>query len=676
MPPAPPGGGPQKLSLDAEALQALRDLIGAVKGSSQVTQRASRTAAKAADQQVVEARTSRQAPAKLKPPPKAFEQEVGEGIAAQQKRLALRSAVGAAMNPPKTFDQQVQQAVASRLSSQNLRAAVNSHFDPRPLTFDQQVQQAVDSRRSKQALTAAVGARLDPPKPPKSFQEQVEEGVAARQRRQALNSAANSHFDPRPLTFDQRVQHAIGQQKKAAIFQSAIQAKTDPLGHAFNMAMGLTTRLAIPLAVAHQVFSATKTIAAVHNDEYLSEGQKGRALFKGLVPGGESALDWYDTVSGRKRDMERASEEAGRRSIVTDAVNTGASNRYQLGAVVDQYQIRGATLGKSEAVHMAQIDRSTGMGERRFEIESRMLPLRERAARADRESVIANGRVGAALKQQTGLREEGVQLAMQEAYIAKRLAQPNTPGTADKVARSAAYLSNPLLGAGLDAMGMFRGSGAPEGAERLDLLEQQKDVSTRRLANLELQKQSARDVGSRKGEAGLADAEIMKARAGMLRGEGDIAEYNATTAGDSAVRLAGMGVGGRMQAKMFFDMAKSNPQLLASVPEIAAGASQYAPKETRKMLEQVGESLPEYREGAQRGYADFPVRTSIADERRRGTALHNEAATDDLRAEARAAKSLSDSYSETLMKLAEINSREMNARLAAFETKLKEGRSH
>ena len=63
--PPPGGGGTQKLSLDPESLQVLRDLIAATKGSTQVTQRTSRTTAKAVDQQVVEARQSRQSTAKL-----------------------------------------------------------------------------------------------------------------------------------------------------------------------------------------------------------------------------------------------------------------------------------------------------------------------------------------------------------------------------------------------------------------------------------------------------------------------------------------------------------------------------------------------------------------------------------------------------------------------------------
>lgn len=67
---------------------------------------------------------------------------------------------------------------------------------------------------------------------------------------------------------------------------------------------------------------------------------------------------------------------------------------------------------------------------------------------------------------------------------------------------------------------------------------------------------------------------------------------------------------------------------------------------------------------------------SIEGERRRGTGLKNDAATEDLAADAKATASIAASFGPLMAKMGQLAAAAMLDRMGEFENKLKEGRSH
>ncbi len=561
--PPPGGGGTQKLSLDHESLQVLRDLIAATKGSTQVTQRTSRTTAKAVDQQVVEARQSRQATPKLKPPPKSFEQEVGEGIAAHQKRLALRSAVGLAINPPKTFDQQVQHAVESKRSRQSFNDAVSAHFKPIPTpakSFEQQVGEGIAARQKRQSLNDAVNAHFNPPK---TFEQQVQHTVAARQQSKALNDAVEAQINP-PKSFKEQVQHAVAARQDSRKFNAAVE-RSDP------WAAGIASRFAAPVAAGAFGINAAATAQRLVDNPYMGRAAASREYIKSM-PGGETVLGWADSFTGRERKVQ------GHRRDVHENVERGA---IQLDRIAFDAGFNPTRAGLSAAAstrrHQAPalhpvMDRSSASGEHSYQIAMKLLPLKQETLRTE---------------------------------IAMKKASAETAAAEFSAAEIAAKREAIEFRMNTHRMKRDRHSAADSEQEQfhMDMVE---SMQKQRDALRPMEDSANRTVfEKRAAEAGAKGEHYKASSREELIGQAEVFQDQADRAKSGAARIGSMNPLEREMALQAAQIGKEHG-LDALSPEMKAQFAAIAPKEYEAAAVNAGMNSRAYSELQKSGFVDFP----------------------------------------------------------------------
>jgi hypothetical protein len=448
----------------------------------------------------------------------------------------------------------------------------------------------------------------------------------------------------------------------------------------------LVSRLAVPIAAMGEGLKAVKTVAGVMHDELLTRGQQERALFKGLVPGGESMVDWADTVSGRKRAMQRQEEEHGRMGIRTQRDIELSRTGYALSAEQAGYSSRATALAGAQAVTMPYIERTTLAGERAHELQAMLMPARERMMRADTAAKEATLNREAAQKQQADVARDGENLKGKLRQLeARRDATAPAPQSTTKSILGAALSPAAALARGardLDSRlpswapkgilpwavspigaGIMRGQdvvSSTEGPERQKILDEIEQTREKIKANERDQGGEAQKVFSREKEEAQAKAEQRKARAQYTRTQAQYDENRAQHAAGTATRLAGMGLGERLKGRRMYELAKQNPALLAMSPELAAGASAYAPELTRKMLEQQGQQTEDFEFLKREGEVNLDKGETIEGVRKKATEGKNKAAEEDLAADKEAA-------SDTVEKFKKSHQATLDSILAAFE---------
>ncbi|MDB5308148.1 MAG: hypothetical protein JWO38_2350 [Gemmataceae bacterium] len=457
------------------------------------------------------------------------------------------------------------------------------------------------------------------------------------------------------------------------------------------------SKLALPLAAAKAGADVTlgtiKTTAGVMHDEYLTQGQRERALFKGIVPGGETALDWIDTVSGRKRDMERTGEQYGRMQIGANTAIGVSQLQFGLQQQGDRYRIHAETLGGATAVQMPVIDRSSVQGEREYRLQSRLLSVRDRMQKTDIAAAEAAKAVTAATAQRTKAEAEGLGLQKEEAEIRAKLKDNTAASAADVLKRAKAEreetsrrkmemaghaFTAPWLAAGLFVRNEISPAGAvngPEGAERLSLLNRLAVNKDKQIANDALQTEATKAEGGRKIEAAQAVAEAAKAKAEQNRAQAEYDEHRAGHAAGHARNLARMGAGARLEGKMAYDLVTANPHLLTLDPYLAAKAESYAPDVIGKRLEVAGEKLGEFKHAKKIGEVDLRPGETIEGVRQEGIKGRNRESVAVLKADQERAVIVDREFGELFERLVKIAAASGHKALDKYELGLRQGKS-
>ena len=407
----------------------------------------------------------------------------------------------------------------------------------------------------------------------------------------------------------------------------------------------LVSRAALPLAIGMQVAGAVKAIAAVMHDEYLTQGQRDRALFKGIVPGGESIVDWYDTVSGRKRDMARADEEGHRGDIRTQwEIDTQRLN-LKYGAMKESAHIRADELAKASPTLMPYIDRSTAAGRQQYELESRLVPVRKKLADATTESAIAAREVTAAQKRENELISQGVKLKQEQAEIQRKLASSPTED-----------------------------GGPAEGPERQRLLHQMMQSHHKIKANIQDQEGAIEETRQTKNRKARADAEKTRAVANESRAMSEWHGSQADIAEGSARRLGFMSQAARAVSMSALLALQSNPGLAQQDSYYVREASKLAPIATGITATQQGKETQEYKILTKMGLPDFPG--DPEDLRKKATEEGNNATKMEFKAEQELANAMEKTIVEAMKKTLSLTAKKLEEMNNEYKTQLQMIRSN
>ncbi len=466
-----------------------------------------------------------------------------------------------------------------------------------------------------------------------------------------------------------------------------------------SKAGAMLSKAAGPIAVAMQVAGAVKTVAGVAHDEYLTPGQQNRSLIKGLVPGGETALDWIDTVSGRKRAMARADEEGSRGEIRAQSAIETERTKYQYGSAIDSARIRADVMAKSRPTLMPYIDRSTAAGEKQYELASRLAPVQERIAKANRESEIASRATTAAQERENSLTADGVKLNQEAAELRKRIGPATDPAQAqDGIYSSLRKKGDSRVFAGLASFGggamelamstigydkeyrdaqrkrgQLKVEESAEGPERQRLLHAHSNKLAELQGNQQNRLSAAHGTREAQERQAHAAAELKRAEAGKARVMSDWYGSQADTAENTAVGLALMDPGERENAKWALDEIRKNPSAVLDDPSLAHLAMKIAPKEARAILKQQGQKTQEYQQGMAEGLVDMPGLSE--DLRKKQNEEANKASEGEFEADQGLSESLANTIAPAFEKALKIIEEQLRTMLEEFENKLRLSRS-
>lgn len=390
---------------------------------------------------------------------------------------------------------------------------------------------------------------------------------------------------------------------------------------------GMAQRAALPLALAGAAGSAALKGAQTFQDPFMTGTQKARSFIQDVVPGGSFALSVADTVSGRKAAMERAqfagqeaSVEARRRSELSSF--QGSFNVAQAGR-----ESRAAQFGRSSAVLPPGGTRATAEGERAFQEESRLYPLRVQAAKAEREATAATKERLAADQELNKLGAKARDLDTDRLKLAKSL------------------------------------SGEDSGPARERILQRIKvnEEETQAVANAR-RGAAGSQMEARQREA-AARADVTRNQAAQLGAQAESAERRASTFAGSARMLGGMGAVERQQGLGALRAAKEF-RLDQLPPELRQMAFQFGGEDIAKKAEREGAALPElaeFKKLAPTTYGDPEA------ERRKAADLTRQQAEKEFEAD----KALATSAAAAGKEMGKVTAEVINVLFDSFRTELK-----
>lgn len=343
----------------------------------------------------------------------------------------------------------------------------------------------------------------------------------------------------------------------------------------FGGAGALASRAAIPLAIARSGADAAERIALRAHDRYSTNEQDSRQLFRELAPGGEWLQNKADAFSGRAQRMEdveiRAEHErnqmAARAQI--QGVNMHLSPRVAgLQATSDFY-------GSHSAITPSTADRSTGAGERQYQIEMRTLPLRQASQKALMESEKATAERVKGEKESLNLQQEQVRVQREISKLEASLSDPNNQS-------------------GPERFGVLKGL----------------EVRREELSGIigRSKEQIGRVAGLRDTEAGASGEAQKTGLRDRLGAQSERLKFDAETGLSSASRLGGQSPIDR-EIGLAYSIAFKNKQIdILNAPESIKGHFRnFAPQEYEKLTQEalVGSSI--YKRAQAAGISDFPA---------------------------------------------------------------------
>lgn len=151
-----------------------------------------------------------------------------------------------------------------------------------------------------------------------------------------------------------------------------------------NAASALLQRGALPVAFAKAVTDTAARASVIAGDNFANTQQKLRSGFR-MLPGGEYVQEKFDQFSGRASGMEMVdyAKQMGMADLQYRSGMLGQSLSFdpgQAGRVATAQAYRG-----QKAPLPGVYDRGTAEGRQRFELESKLVPLRREELKAERE---------------------------------------------------------------------------------------------------------------------------------------------------------------------------------------------------------------------------------------------------------------------------------------------------
>ncbi len=343
-------------------------------------------------------------------------------------------------------------------------------------------------------------------------------------------------------------------------------------------------KLALPFAIGRSIAHAGAGVASVSYDETLTNTQMTRGLAK-QIPVLKEALGLYDLLSGRVRDMARVEEERQRQEVRVQRDIAINESRFHIGRETTSAQIRANVTGGATAVEQSFIDRRTAAGEKEYQIASKILPVRQEIASAEREAVIAaqeqqkaGERYNALISKRNGLQTHAADLEARLSEKAKGVYRPGM-NFGEYLVRS---IDRDLGGAGNES-----------GPQRQQLLYAAEQNTQRIEANERLVQEAARDRAAAERRKAEADARVQQARVAEMQARAEIKQGEIESAQSVAQRLGGAGpVGRQFGIYALQHLQKFGPD--SASPEIIAAAQGIAPRTTGKLLETYGAQTGEY----------------------------------------------------------------------------------
>lgn len=371
-------------------------------------------------------------------------------------------------------------------------------------------------------------------------------------------------------------------------------------------ASALAVKGFIALQVARKVSHGATAVADSYYDPYITNEQIGRKLFRDVVPGGGEAQKVADAFSGRSAGMQQAEVRGQQQTNQFRYEQQLAS--YNLGFQPGQVgrESRSGLLDNAQAVLMPNIDRTTSTGEREYRETARLLPVKRELAKADRERTVAN-------KELTATQDQLIKIETRGLELEKRRAELQIETTRKDA------------GSGPQLQGKLRELEATEGAIRDN-------------RSLSIEARQARMAASNR--AAEAEGNFQQVQAQEKLGQAQNITERAERASGRAKSLGRMNPAERVQAEAYFRLVESNKDNLDLLPnEVITGAESFAPERVGKYIENRGLKSSQFRYGQQAAPEEFGAPGETPQSlRQRANDLENQAAQQQLRAEAGIAK--------------------------------------
>lgn len=378
------------------------------------------------------------------------------------------------------------------------------------------------------------------------------------------------------------------------------QKAGDALERTFGQAIGrgMASKIAVTQAV-----EAGAAIARAVNDSFSTTGQAARGLFRDIVPGGAWAQRTVDSFSGRAAGMEQSRFRAEQQQAAFDKEARLSSVMMGLNPQLAGVAERSRGLGAASPILMGAIDRSTGVGERDFREQSRLLPLKREIAKADRESQVAT-----------------VSRVKAEEELGKLTTRANT------LTKERAELTNRLN----------RDQGS--GVERQRMIDRLRTVNEAANSTGELQMQARMNVYQERLREGQAQGSASAARAAEKEAQAANLEERATTAAGSATTLGMMNPFDRARSVDAVKMLQSAKGDISQLPpDLAQLALSVSGESGRRMVEGFGAKTSEYKQLSGLLPAEFGGDPETL--RRQAGAARDEAEREKMKGEAAMARS-------------------------------------
>lgn len=317
--------------------------------------------------------------------------------------------------------------------------------------------------------------------------------------------------------------------------------------------VGAMPKALMGLGIAGAVGHTVAGIAGPLHDPYSSGTGTARDIFKGVVPFGSSILGGVDSITGRTASMQQADLYGQRAMATAQSVIEGRGAALSLNPEQAGRVGFSGAYGRQSAITGYGGERSSASGERAFREESRMLPVREAAAKAERDSAAA---------------------AMKRVEFSRQL-------------QIAERSSNELLTRRAAIEKRLEDSGPKRKQQLLEIAA----IDAEYQGTLNIQKQARQGVSQSAAEQAQAQADKKRAAAAGLGAQADTLEERAATAAGSARKLGTMN---RIEQGQALNAVKLVKQFGAEnlPPEIVNQAMSIGGEDIGKEIEKRGAASP------------------------------------------------------------------------------------